>query len=212
VGNIVLGAYAVEEDDGELSDNLSHANILGEPMMWFPNTFLTVGATLKYAISETVMNIDSVMSVTATAGRYSNCILVRNIQRTTNGVVTFMEDHYYAYQLGLVMQNRLIPAGEAHTDYITGYLADSPTAIKNSKNSGSSVSVYPNPTSDGFYINAGCTSVDVSVCTVSGTILFTKQVDGTAQQKVSIGGLPKGIYLLKLQTPDGTVVRKLVKE
>ena len=38
-----------------------------------------------------------------------------------------MEDSYYAYKVGLVMQNRLLPADQVHTNYLVDYVANQST-------------------------------------------------------------------------------------
>ena len=210
LGNLLLGAYAAEDYGGTLTDDISKAYVLPEPLPWFPNTFLNVGGYTAFALEETVMNIDSVISVTATAGSYTNCIQLRNIERTS-GIVTFIEDSYYAYHVGLVMQNRLLPVEDIHTNYITDYLADSPTGIKGIKSSDNSFTLYPNPATDGFYIEAGEKAATVSIYDLNGTTLLTKQI-ATGKELVPISTLPQGLYMVKIASENGVTVKKLLKK
>ena len=210
-GNLLLGAFALSDNVGNITDDINSAFVLPQPVLWFPNTFLNVGGYTANAIQDTVMQIDSVISITATAGMYTNCIQIREIQRTKSGIVTFMEDSYYAYQVGLVMQNRLLPQNEIHTNYITGYMADTTTVIKNIKSSDYSFALYPNPASSGFYINTGSTtSIPVSIYDLNGRLMLTKQVSD--KEFISISSFRKGIYIVKIQTESGNFAKKLVKE
>ena len=211
-GNLLAGAFATEEDyDGTLTDDISKAYVLPEPIMWFPNTFLNVGGYTTFATDDTVMSIDSVISVTATAGNYTNCIQLRNIERSLSGVVTFIEDSYYAYHVGLVMQNRLLPVEDIHTNYITDYLADSPTGIKGINSSENSFTLYPNPATDGFYINTGEKVATVSICNLDGTTILTKQLT-TGKEFINVSNLSQGVYMVKISTNNGLAVTKLIKK
>ena len=185
--------------------------MLPQPVLWFPNTFLNVGGYTTFAIEDNVMQIDSVISINATAGIYNNCLQIRDIQRTKSGIVTFMEDSYYAYQIGLVMENRLVPLEDVHTNSITGYVADTTTVIRNIKGSGHSFGIYPNPASNGFYIHTGSTaSSPVSIYDLNGRMMLTKQVSD--KEFISISNFKKGIYIVKIQTESGSFATKLVKE
>ena len=210
-GNILLGAYADSDDNGNLTDDITKAYVLPQPVLWFPNTFLNVGGYTTFAIEDNVMQIDSVISINATAGIYNNCLQIRDIQRTKSGIVTFMEDSYYAYQIGLVMENRLVPLEDVHTNSITGYVADTTTVIRNIKGSGHSFGIYPNPASNGFYIHTGSTaSSPVSIYDLNGRMMLTKQVSD--KEFISISNFKKGIYIVKIQTESGSFATKLVKE
>jgi len=210
-GNLLVGAFAVSDNNGNLTDDINKAYVLPQPVLWFPNTFLNVGGYTTFAIEDTVMQIDSVISVNATAGNYTNCLQVRNIQRTKSGMITFMEDSYYAYQVGLVMQNRLLPLNDIHTNYITNYLADTTTVIKNIKSGDDLFALYPNPASNGFYIKTGSiTLTPLSIYDLNGRMMFTKQVFD--KEFISISSFKKGIYIVKIQTESGSFAKKLVKE
>jgi hypothetical protein len=67
---------------------------------------------------------------------------------------------------------------------------------------------YPNPATTGFYINAGETVATVSIYTLSGTLLLTKQVTG--KDYVPVDGLAKGTYLVKIVSPQGVLNQKLI--
>lgn len=70
--------------------------------------------------------------------------------------------------------------------------------------------LYPNPFTEGFYINAGEKLTTVSIYNPSGMQLFSIQVTGKSY--IDIATLPQGLYIVKISTPDGPVEKKLVKK
>ena len=74
-----------------------------------------------------------------------------------------------------------------------------------------SLSLYPNPTSNVFFISGLDTSVEVSVYDLLGRkVLNQHQVSN--QQSIDISQLSKGVYMVKVQENGNEVVLKLVRE
>lgn len=213
-GNIMMGAIGAEKNDGMIYLSLDSAMILPEPMAIFPNSFLIAGSFISYPQSDTEIEVDTVVSVTATVGPYTNCIQVRAIQRnTTSGIVSSISDSYYAYHVGLVRTNRTLCLNDGLFDsYISDYLADncSNTDVIELKENSNFYSIYPNPVTDGFYIKTGEKVVTITVSNLNGSILVNKQVN--LKDFININYLTPGIYIVKLSTENGLVVRKLVKK
>jgi hypothetical protein len=70
--------------------------------------------------------------------------------------------------------------------------------------------LYPNPTSEGFYIDAQTDEWSViSVYTLSGVQLFTTQIRGKSY--IDITSLTPGQYIVKILNADGTIQKKLLK-
>jgi len=69
--------------------------------------------------------------------------------------------------------------------------------------------LYPNPATDGFYINAGEKSILVSIYDINGTLMLTKQI--LDKEFVNISAFKQGVYVIKIQTKKGKIVKKLVK-
>lgn len=67
-------------------------------------------------------------------------------------------------------------------------------------------SIYPNPAKSKVYVN-GLDIQKIEILTLCG-----KSVLKTNQQTINLGSLSKGIYLVSISTPKGTVVKKLIKE
>jgi pectate lyase len=71
-----------------------------------------------------------------------------------------------------------------------------------------SVSTYPNPTSEGFYVNAGETTALVIIYNISGELLITKTISG--KEYIPVDGLRKGTYFVKITTNQGSLTKKLI--
>jgi hypothetical protein len=204
VGNIVAGAYAT---DG--STSLNSATILETPALIFPNQFLTVGFSQSYQEGPGIVGLDSVISTTASAASFSNCIQIRSI-RKTNGVIDMVEDNYYAYHVGLVMSKRSLPVSQMYTNTLLDYLAIAPTAVISPKHSDYPIAIYPNPATDGFYIGLDGKNANVSIYNLNGMlVLSTTAVD---KALINISALNRGMYIVKITTEDNTFEQKLIKK
>ena len=73
------------------------------------------------------------------------------------------------------------------------------------------ISVYPNPVTDMFQIKSNCKINAVTISGLSGNTI--RYQSGIQDNTVSVngGGLAPGLYLLKIETTNGTVTRKLIK-
>ena len=84
--------------------------------------------------------------------------------------------------------------------------------------SGTSLSVYPNPTPDGNFrveLTGYRTAAELTVLNALGQAVFTATVPasaGTATQAVSLPQLTSGVYLLRVKTAGNLDVRRVVKE
>ncbi|MFV0138294.1 T9SS-dependent M36 family metallopeptidase [Empedobacter falsenii] len=78
----------------------------------------------------------------------------------------------------------------------------------------STFQMYPNPTKDIVYITDKSIKNDIKVDIVdmTGKVVSTKTVKFDGQKgSISTENLPKGIYILKFETSNGTVTKKLIK-
>ncbi|HQF28824.1 MAG TPA: T9SS type A sorting domain-containing protein, partial [Bacteroidia bacterium] len=69
------------------------------------------------------------------------------------------------------------------------------------------VKVYPNPSSNKVYVNAG-SNINIkslSVCNFLGQTLET-----TNESSIDVSQFPQGLYLIKIVTDQGTVVKKVL--
>lgn len=71
------------------------------------------------------------------------------------------------------------------------------------------VLVYPNPFSDGFYVNPGNKSIVSSVSNLNGRTIIRKNV--SSPEFIPTQELPEGVYLIDLTGDTFTVKRKMIK-
>jgi hypothetical protein len=74
------------------------------------------------------------------------------------------------------------------------------TGVENE--TGAGIVLYPNPCTDGFYVNAGEGSEDLTICKLNGTVVLRQLVTGLT--RVPIPNLPNGMYIV-------TVNRQTIK-
>ena len=76
------------------------------------------------------------------------------------------------------------------------------------------VSVYPNPATDFVSINVlNAAKADVTITDISGRIVKTiRDHDLGQNQPVVISELPEGIYMLRIATENGQVIKKIIKQ
>jgi len=70
--------------------------------------------------------------------------------------------------------------------------------------------LYPNPITESFQINGMGGMGTMTLSDLNGRTLLLKQLTGN--EIISVSMLPKGIYVTKLITIEGTIIRKVVKE
>lgn len=70
------------------------------------------------------------------------------------------------------------------------------------------ISVYPNPTSENFYLNTSETAI-IDIYDLTGRLVKTAKYNSTA---VSVAGLKSGVYLLQIEVEGKTTIQKLIVE
>jgi hypothetical protein len=109
-----------------------------------------------------------------------------------------------------------------HPDSLYGYgipdviLALDQLQMKYTKVPGDGIIVCPNPTSGDFEIifPAATTEMSVEIYTITGKLIFRKEITHHAGRSVIINELQtreQGVYFLKLQKGTGVSVRKIIK-
>jgi hypothetical protein len=93
---------------------LDSAQIVPTAFTYFSNNFLTVGYSITQTTIPNQTLTDSVISTNATFDIFNNCIQIRETVNT-NGVITIIEDKYYALGVGLVGEHRIFPDNQVHT-------------------------------------------------------------------------------------------------
>ena len=70
------------------------------------------------------------------------------------------------------------------------------------------INIYPNPAQDFVYIQSNQSIKSVSIYNIIGQIVKTKTCNQN-KLKLSLSGLPKGLYSIKIETKNGTYTKKL---
>lgn len=88
-------------------------------------------------------------------------------------------------------------------------------AISESKNSELHVTVAPNPTTGKIQIELSHIKSEeliTKLLDITGKTFLSRTFKATEPKQLNLEGLPKGIYLLQLNTSKGTTVQKVVKQ
>ena len=94
--------------------------------------------------------------------------------------------------------------GSGLLDALAAINAVDPDAVSETQNE---IGVYPNPSKGNFTI-VGDGINSVSIFSIEGKLLKTIEVNGN---ECHIGGLPNGVFVLKIDTDQGVIVNKIVK-
>ena len=117
------------------------------------------------------------------------------------------------YEAGLGMKTAGIIRSAVHEvvyDSLWKWQRPDPYALP-SERQGFEINVSPNPTHDEVTLHMSQEAMaDTFLCGTDGRILWNKKTYGT--NRLSLEGLPSGIYLLKVITRQGIVVERIVKQ
>jgi photosystem II stability/assembly factor-like uncharacterized protein len=74
----------------------------------------------------------------------------------------------------------------------------------------SNIRLYPNPATEGIYVEPGEKNTTVSVYNLNGTLALSRVIIGKSY--INVSNLAGGLYIVKITTDGYTVERKLVKK
>ena len=77
------------------------------------------------------------------------------------------------------------------------------------------ISIYPNPTKGEFYIltDKSYTDAQINIQDLTGRTVYQTSVDLKQQRaSIDVSSLSVGVYVVKIQTKDGTITKKLIKK
>jgi hypothetical protein len=76
----------------------------------------------------------------------------------------------------------------------------------------SGISLYPNPVTNTLIINAASMkAAKIELYNISGALVFTKIFDGN-QMQIDMSGVPSGIYIIRINDGEKSILRKVVKK
>lgn len=81
------------------------------------------------------------------------------------------------------------------------------TGLKENKNN--SFQISPNPVQNDLYIKSSTNDIDIKIFNASGQLM--KHMT-TLPSKIDVADLPKGIYFVKLKSPDNERVTRFIKD
>ena len=206
-GEILIGAY-----DFTGSGIIDSATIVPPGAVFFSNQFLTLGFSQTQS-GGNVTYSDSIISISATVGAYTNCIQKRNT-RKTNGIIDMMEDTYYVYHIGAVKVERFIPTNQVHVASIIDFVATNcySTGISDGFENKKELSLYPNPASDIVTLkidNSNNTELTLNIYNLMGELVKSEMLKQN-QQQINIGDLSSGVYMVTIKSKDFTENQKLI--
>ncbi len=74
------------------------------------------------------------------------------------------------------------------------------------------ISIFPNPISDKFTVSNSLNAAgSISIFDASG-VLVKRIQNASAYQSINIADLNEGVYFLRIETSEGTVIKKIIKE
>jgi uncharacterized protein (TIGR02145 family) len=95
--------------------------------------------------------------------------------------------------------------------YSVRCLRDLPAQI-NEINENEKINIYPNPAKEKIYVNCAIKqNLEVRVYNTIGQCVLQRELNKQTTD-IDIGSLTKGIYILKLTSPKGTIEKKIIKE
>ena len=77
---------------------------------------------------------------------------------------------------------------------------------------GTAVIIYPNPAVDFVMVNNGTGIDQVRLYSLTGALVLDEAVNGAASHRLDLDRLPAGAYLLSVDTPEGTLTKRIMKE
>ncbi|HBN05970.1 MAG TPA: hypothetical protein DD434_09315 [Bacteroidales bacterium] len=208
-GNILMVAVNMQ-GTGLIED----AMILPVAHKLIPNEYLTLGYNRSYFFGNET-TYDTVLSVSATVGTYTNCILVRSTI-LENQSLKIIDDYYYAPNAGLVKNERQYhsPDPQEYVMSLTDILAvNCHLGIQNNElEDKNSITIYPNPASDIVNLEIKDVNIEIlelNIYNILGVLVKTKTISNDINQ-INISDLNNGIYFLDLKSKDFTTKQKLI--
>jgi hypothetical protein len=100
---------------------------------------------------------------------------------------------------------------EKSGDIVTVIVAGSTVTSVDNMAKEEDVLIYPNPTSDKFFVNlANSKCAQITMCDITGRQLVQKRINKqTDVAEINVAGFAKGLYVLIIQGEDRMIVKKV---
>jgi hypothetical protein len=133
-----------------------------------------------------------------------NYLSVFTFNEATAGSSTYANGSNGSLIFDLILANKYTQRLNNKTAIILASVYD-PTAAEAAI---AGISVSPVPARDFIFIHSDHPVKRIELYSLTGSLIFS----GSAADRISVATLPSGIYLLRIYTDSGTVIRKIVKE
>jgi hypothetical protein len=90
-------------------------------------------------------------------------------------------------------------------------LIEGPTCIK-LQNDSKLLSIFPNPAKNEFLFKTNEKIKSYTIYNLTSELILSKQTDFKNEEKVNVEALKAGVYILKVDTENGSIVSKFVKQ
>ena len=167
---------------------------IGTPYSFSANVIAVSGATIIYSVSPA---LPAGLSLNATTG------LITGTPTTTTPIIAI---NYVV----VATQAGCSPSGRAYAFAVTG---NPTTSIDNSLSN--QVKVSPNPSNGDFSIDFGVLNIDrsaVFIYDAQGKAVFSTTINQSSTMIISLKDFADGIYLMKVTTSKGTILKRLAKQ
>jgi len=171
-------------------------------------------STSKNALSNEIYKFDAstgnqtLVSDNIPAGEYFNCLVFdfETLNKSTNSIDTCLYFWTGSDLLRYQVENNLVQQFDTLNENWT-----SPTAIATTNKTNPEVSIYPNPAKDYIQINTNNLNIETcEIVDINGKTIRHQTIN-TSKFKIKVADLPKGIYLLKFNTNNGIITKRIVK-
>ena len=114
------------------------------------------------------------------------------------------------YLVGIVYEERYLLGSDASGEGTFALEIQESTALQ--AVDGVAVVIYPNPATDFVMVNNGTGIDQVRLYSLTGALVLDEAVNGTASHRLDLDCLPAGAYLLSVDTPEGIITERIMKE
>lgn len=171
---------------------------------WEPNIYLMHpnNGPQYFSVEFTIANenadpvSDAVVTLAEQTNEPGDYVFTELVAGTYSYSITREGYHTYEGEVTVLDQD-LDLAIELATDY-TGFETLPAQTLK----------LYPNPAMDQVQVEADREILSVSLYDITGRLMFSQEPRVT-KTMLSVNGMPVGIYILNVQTTEGTLIRKL---
>ena len=104
-----------------------------------------------------------------------------------------------------------ITSYDSNDEEIVTFLGDFTTTANNGIENiaANQMNIYPNPAKDEIFIKSELPVKKIEIYSLTGALALS---ENNFNEKITVSTLPKGVYLLKVYTDKGLIIRKIVKD